>query len=77
MADQNSLMPVHPAGEDHSRVLARTLESALSAARSDPAPVRVQTPGGVVFVEWDPQAPLTPIGQLGVLCAVLGCVWAL
>ena len=64
MADQNSLMPVHPAGEDHSRVLARTLESALSAARSDPAPVRVQTPGGVVFVEWDPQAPLTPIGQL-------------
>ena len=64
MADQNSLIPVHPAGEDHSRVLARTLESALSAALSDPAPVRVQTPGGVVFVEWDPQAPLTPIGQL-------------
>ena len=27
-------------------------------------PLRVQTPGGTVFVEWDPQAPLTPIGQL-------------
>ncbi len=64
MADEFALIPVHPQGEDHSSSLTRTLEAALRAAVGDPSQARVQTPGGVVFVEWDSQAPLTPIGQL-------------
>jgi hypothetical protein len=64
VADENALIPVHPQGENHWSYLTRTLEATLSAALGDAPQARVQTPSGVVFVEWDPQAPLTPIGQL-------------
>jgi hypothetical protein len=40
---------VHPAGE---------------AARLPSAPLPVDTYGGRIHVEWDPQAAVTPLGQL-------------
>lgn len=64
MADAETPWRSHPQGEDGSAALIRTLEAALGAAQGATEQVRLQTPGGVVFVEWDPQAPLTPIGQL-------------
>ena len=64
MAAESALIPLHPQGEDHSHSLTRTLEATLSAADGGAPQVRVQSPGGVAFVEWDGQAPLTPVGQL-------------
>ncbi|MEO8351385.1 MAG: hypothetical protein ABI680_06610 [Chthoniobacteraceae bacterium] len=64
MNDHDALIPLHPQGEGGDLLLSTTLASALSAADAVAAPLRVQTPGGAVFVEWDPQAALTPIGQL-------------
>ena len=43
----------HPAGE-----------TASTALVPDPGPVAVDTFGGRVHVEWDPQAAVTPLGQL-------------
>lgn len=45
--------PDHPQGE-HAEV----------DPRREDAPVAVDTFGGRVHVEWDPQAPVTPLGQL-------------
>jgi len=56
---------------DLSMVVAHPEGESISSATSTPAPalvlpeaVAVDTPGGRVHVEWDPQAPLTPMGQL-------------
>ena len=43
----------HPTGERKSTALAPV-----------PGPVTVDTFGGRVHVEWDPQAAVTPLGQL-------------
>jgi hypothetical protein len=64
MADEFPLIPLHPQGEAKNQLLITTLANALSVADSAAEPLRVQTPGGAVFVQWDPQAALTPIGQL-------------
>ncbi len=64
MNTSDALIPAHPQGDDNSPALTRTLEAALSVAQEASSGLRVQTPGGVVFVEWDPQAALTPVGQL-------------
>ncbi len=62
-ANDSSLVP-HPAGEPDSLSLSRVLEVAMRSASVASDESRVQTAGGVVHVQWDPQAPLTPIGQL-------------
>jgi hypothetical protein len=64
MADETALVPVHPQGEDNDQLLSISLADALSAAEEQQQPLRVQTSGGAVFVQWDPHAPLTPVGQL-------------
>ena len=65
MDGENRDLLIHPQGEGHQATLASTLEDALRAAGDDSlGQVRMETPGGTVFVEWDPHAPLTPIGQL-------------
>lgn len=47
---------LHPVGEAKSPLAGR-IEGLAD-------PVRVETAGGCVHVEWDPEAPVTPIGQL-------------
>jgi Transposase DDE domain group 1 len=54
-----SLIPAHPAGESISSATPTPLPSLVL-----PDSVAVDTPGGRVHVEWDTQAPLTPMGQL-------------
>jgi hypothetical protein len=49
MSDQSS----HPEGERKTTALVPA-----------PGPVAVDTFGGRVHVEWDPQAAVTPLGQL-------------
>jgi hypothetical protein len=44
----------HPGGEAQSPVPGREAE-----------PTTIDTFGGRIQVEWDPQAPMTPLGQLG------------
>jgi hypothetical protein len=53
---QNNLDPiqVHPKGE-------REIESAEGASE----PIGIDTFGGRVRIQWDPEAPATPFGQLG------------
>ena len=63
MGDDHALIRLHPEGEGHSPLLKSTLCDAVSVADAAELRLRVQTPGGTVFVEWSPQAPLTPIGQ--------------
>ena len=64
MGDDSTLIPLHSQGEAHHQLLRAALGEAVRVADAALGPVRVQTPGGTVFVEWDAQAPLTPIGQL-------------
>ena len=64
MGDETALVPVHLQGEDKHQLLNTALREAVVAADREVGPLRVQTPGGAMFVEWDSQAPLTPIGQL-------------
>ena len=64
MGDDFTLIPAHPQGEGQHQLLRTALEEAVGVADAALGPVRLQTPGGTVFVEWDAQAPLTPIGQL-------------
>ena len=64
MGDDSTLIPTHPQGEAHHQLLRAALDDAVGVADAALGPVRLQTPGGTVFVEWDAQAPLTPIGQL-------------
>jgi hypothetical protein len=59
MSSDLSLVPAHPEGES----IASTTASAVPALAL-PETVAVDTPGGRVHVEWDAQAPLTPMGQL-------------
>jgi hypothetical protein len=64
MGDDCTLIPAHPQGEGQHQLLRAALGEAVSVADAALGPVRVQTPGGTVFLEWDAQAALTPIGQL-------------
>ena len=64
MADAFSFIAPHPQGQGKDQLLITTLASALSVADAAAQPLRVQTPGGTFFVEWEPKAPLTPIWQL-------------
>ena len=49
-------VPAHPSGE--------TLLLTSSADQPLPDHLQLDTCGGRVRVEWDPQAPVTPLGQL-------------
>jgi hypothetical protein len=51
---EEAVQLVHPAGEAESPVPVREAE-----------PTTIDTFGGRIQVEWDPQAPMTPLGQLG------------
>jgi len=61
MSPQNSLIPAHPQGEDFSMLVSSTGDSFLPA-------IAVDTVGRRFQVEWDPQAPATPLGQLVFFC---------
>jgi len=64
MDNNHAFIPLHPRGEDSETTLSIIFEAALSEANAASGDLQVRTPGGKVFVEWDAQAPLTPIGQL-------------
>jgi|GEM_PF-6045853 len=64
MADNYSLIPLHPQGEDSETTLSTVFATSLGEADAATGELQVQTPGGKVFVDWDAQAPLTPIRQL-------------
>ncbi len=53
MNEKNALSRTHPTGEE---------ETSLSKRESGPIPL--DTYGGRVHVEWDPEAAVTPLGQL-------------
>src|SRR6266404_5714766 len=59
MPSDFNLIPAHPPGES----ICSPNSSAVPALIT-PETVPVDTPGGRVHVEWDAQAPLTPMGQL-------------
>src|SRR5713101_3594753 len=48
--------PIHPVGERQNR-------DDLPQIRSD-EPLKVDTFGGLIHVEWDPHQSVTPLGQL-------------
>ncbi|MBO0764024.1 MAG: hypothetical protein J2P50_05485, partial [Hyphomicrobiaceae bacterium] len=52
MGDDKRQVPAHPAGEQPP-----------VAQDVTPAAVTVDSWAGQIKVEWDPQAPLTPLGQ--------------
>lgn len=54
MKPEEAIQLVHPGGEALSPVPERDIE-----------PTTIDTFGGRIHVEWDPQAPMTPLGQLG------------
>jgi hypothetical protein len=64
MGPQNSLIPAHPQGEDFSALGSSTDDALLPA-------VAVDTVGRRFRVEWDPQAPVTPLGHLVFFCQFL------
>jgi hypothetical protein len=57
MHESNAPILAHPQGEEKSLIIS-TAEAAL------PASLPVDTVGQRFHVEWDPQAPVTPLGQL-------------
>ena len=59
MSSDLSMVVAHPEGESISSATSTPVPALVV-----PKPVAVDTPGGRVHVEWDPQAPLTPMGQL-------------
>jgi hypothetical protein len=59
MSSNLSLVPAHPAGEVVSAGSASSVPALVVPER-----VAIDTLGGRVHVEWDPQAPVTPMGQL-------------
>ncbi|MCW5555653.1 MAG: hypothetical protein KIS67_26275 [Verrucomicrobiae bacterium] len=54
-------MPSHPAGEPSPDPLSTLLPSSGALL---PARVPLDLHGQRVYVEWDPHAPVTPLGQL-------------
>src|SRR5665213_650603 len=64
MSPQNSLIPAHPQGEGFSALVSSVGDSLLPA-------MAVDTVGRRFHVEWDPQAPVTPLGQLVFFCQFL------
>src|SRR5579864_523044 len=50
----------HPEGEPKSSIVS----SSVSAAALQPARVPLDLHGKRIYVEWDPYAPVTPLGQL-------------
>jgi len=56
MSDFTDEFSIHPQSEAR-KTLAQRLDGEFG-------PIRVQTAGGCMHVEWDPQAPVTPLGQL-------------
>jgi len=65
MALQISPVPPHPEGES-----ARGLQSAVEEVAV--SSLAVDTLGRRIHVEWDPLAPVTPLGQLVFFCQFLG-----
>ena len=55
-----SIVPVHPQGEPVLAVNGASVPAVIIAEQKMP----VDTLGGRVHVEWDPQSPMTPMGQL-------------
>jgi hypothetical protein len=62
MSSDFSIVPAHPPGE--STFLANPRPDPAVPALVLPEALAVDTPGGRAHVEWDPHAPLTPLGQL-------------
>ena len=64
MSPQTSLISAHPRGEDFSALISTVSEPGSTA-------IAVDTVGRRFHVEWDPQAPVTPLGQLVFFCQFL------
>ena len=64
MSPQISLIPAHPQGEGFSTLVSSAGDSLLPA-------MAVDTVGRRFQVEWDPAAPVTPLGQLVFFCQFL------
>jgi hypothetical protein len=64
MSPQISPIPAHPQGEGYSALVASSVDSLLPA-------MAVDTVGRRFHVEWDPVAPVTPLGQLVFFCQFL------
>jgi hypothetical protein len=64
MSPQISPIPAHPQGEGFSALVSSSGDSLLPA-------VAVDTVGRRFHVEWDPDAPVTPLGQLVFFCQFL------
>ena len=59
MSSDLGMVVPHPEGESISSATSTPVPALVL-----PEPVAVDTPGGRVHVEWDSQAPVTPMGQL-------------
>src|SRR3954452_18311444 len=57
MSSSEGLLPAHPLGE------IKTMQAGTPDSPLD-GPIAVDTAGGRLQVEWDEEAPLTPMGQL-------------
>src|SRR5580658_5931078 len=64
MSLQISPISAHPQGEGFSALVASSVDSILPA-------MAVDTVGRRFHVEWDPAAPVTPLGQLVFFCQFL------
>jgi len=64
MSAQNSPLPAHPQGEGFSALISSAGDSLIPA-------LAVDTVGRRFHVEWDPEAPVTPLGQLVFFCPFL------
>ncbi len=63
MNSESVFLVTHPQGESKLEV--------LSSGSANSGPLAVDTLGGRVHVEWDEQAPVTPLGQLVFFCQFL------
>jgi hypothetical protein len=64
MSAQVAPIPAHPSGEGSSALISTAGDALLPA-------LTVDTTGRRLHVEWDPQAPVTPLGQLVFFCQFL------
>src|SRR5882724_1394330 len=64
MSPQVGSIPAHPQGEGSSALISTVGDALLPA-------LTVDTIGRRLHVEWDPQAPVTPLGQLVFFCQFL------
>ena len=63
MSEDKRQLPVHPPGEPTQHQLSVAETPPTAGTPAPPPPVTVDSWAGQIKVEWDPDAPLTPLGQ--------------